>query len=153
MSEAKLDAQAARDFIASWPRHGFADFIEPALAEAFARHRIAALRAAEPAADVAELVEELTGACTDWDGSEMADGGTPRSEPNCGDLRQYRDALTALARRVAELETELADAHHDIDRQMAIANSEANLAEELRAENARLREALVEAAMKGAPDD
>lgn len=33
------DREAAKAFLAEWPRHGFADYIEPALAEAFARHR------------------------------------------------------------------------------------------------------------------
>ena len=67
MTITDADRVAARDFIASWPRHGFATHIEPALAESFAAHRLAGVLAGresmqEEAALAPQRVRPIIGA-------------------------------------------------------------------------------------------
>ena len=71
-----VDAEAARTFISEWPHHSFADFIEPALAEAFARHRRSAIAAMDNATDkqiVAWLRAKPTGLGCRYEPSLLAD--------------------------------------------------------------------------------
>ena len=65
--------------------------------------------------DVAALVErvvrDFSNACTDWDGSQMADGEEPRFIPNCGYMREIATALQSQAGALAEARRKLTEAH------------------------------------------
>lgn len=54
--------------------------------------------------DVAALVErvvrDFSNACTDWDGSQMADGEEPRFIPNCGYMREIATASSPKQARL-----------------------------------------------------
>ncbi len=41
----EADNAAAKSFLASWPKHGFADYLAPALAEAMRDHRLQSIAA------------------------------------------------------------------------------------------------------------
>lgn len=68
LTPTQADREAADDFLGSWPKHSFADYIKPALTEAFARHRLNGFREGLEAAAVAmenlcfftDIEEQLT---------------------------------------------------------------------------------------------